>query len=191
MSQRKRLLSNVQIMKMTTYSWVHPSLEFRNVPGIGIGTFTKDPIPKNDLVIVQGGRILASPELDLPQYEPYGYHCFQVERDQYICPIEPVREIADGVFNVNHSCEPTCGFRGQISMVALRDITAGEQITFDYAMTDVERAEELWEPMPCLCGTASCRGNITGSDWKLPEIREKYAGYFSRYVEDLIRNNAD
>ena len=176
---------------MTTYSWVHPSLEFRDVPGVGIGTFTKEPIAKDDLVIVQGGRILASPELDLPQYEPYGYHCFQVERDQYICPTEPAREIADGVFNVNHSCEPSCGFRGQISMVALRDIEPGEQITFDYTMTDVERPEELWEPMKCLCGTASCRGNITGSDWKLPALRQKYEGYFSRYVADLIRHGAE
>ncbi len=174
-------------MNLVTYSWIHPSLELREVPGIGIGTFTTSPLKKGDLVIVQGGRILSSYALgNEPAYIPYGYHCYQVERDQYICPIESSRESADGVFNVNHSCEPTCGINGQISMVAFRDIEAGEQITFDYAMSDVERPEEEWEPMKCLCNAENCRGLITGMDWQKKELQEKYKGFFSRYVQDLI-----
>ena len=176
-------------MKLKTFSWVHPSLELRDIEGIGLGTFTKTPILKDEIVIVQAGKIVESSVLDTPEYEPYWYHCFQVEQNHYICPFDLTRESADGVFNVNHSCEPTCGFSGQVSMVALRDIAADEQITFDYAMSDVEGIELDWEAMECLCGTSSCRKTITGSDWKILELQSKYDGYFSRYVADLISDS--
>jgi hypothetical protein len=29
-----------------------------------------------------------------------------------------------------------------------------------------------------------CRKLITGDDWRLPDLQRKYAGYFSRYIED-------
>ena len=36
------------------------------------------------------------------------------------------------------------------------------------------------------CGTPSCRGLITGGDWKLPELQERYAGFFSSYITRKI-----
>lgn len=167
-------------------SWVNPKIVIRNAGEKGIGSFVSEPVAKDEILIVQGGRILPSVMLDTPEYEPYAYHCFQIEREMYICPIDLVREHADGVFNVNHSCEPTAGFRGQITLVSMRDLEAGEEVTFDYAMTDVGTAEEGWEDMTCLCGTPSCRSAITGRDWQLPKLQERYRGYFSPYVERLI-----
>jgi hypothetical protein len=40
--------------------------------------------------------------------------------------------------------------------------------------------------MECSCGAPECRKIITGGDWRLPELRRRYAGYFSRYIQDRI-----
>lgn len=178
-------------MVTSLFSWVHPHVEVWHEGVTGIGSYATDLIKKGEIVIIQGGRIIPSALLDSPEYEPYAYHCFQIEEDFYICPIECEREMADGVFNVNHSCNPTCGFKGQVSMVAMRDIKAGEQITFDYAMSDVGSKEQGWIDMACLCGESNCRKTITGNDWKLEELQNKYGGYFSRYVQDLIKKGRE
>jgi len=35
-----------------------------------------------------------------------------------------------------------------------------------------------------LGGMRECRGVITGGDWRRPELRRRYAGYFSRYLKE-------
>jgi len=37
-----------------------------------------------------------------------------------------------------------------------------------------------------LSGTALCRKKFTGDDWKLPEIQERYNGYFSPYLQRKV-----
>ena len=83
--------------------------------------------------------------------------------------------------HLNHCCEPNLGLQGQIVFVALRDIAIDEELTFDYTMNDDEPGE-----MQCSCGTPSCRGTITGSDWRNPEIQAKYDGYFSWFIQRRI-----
>src|ERR1700739_3834511 len=65
--------------------------------------------------------------------------------------------------------------------VALRDIRMGEELTADYAMTDDEPYEMTYS-----CGRPSCRGTISGFDWRKPEIQAKYAGYFSWFIQRRI-----
>ena len=83
----------------------------------------------------------------------------------------------------NHSCDPNAGFGGSpVTLVAMREIPVGEEITFDYAMC--ECIEHLtgncdWE---CQCGKPHCRGMFTGADWKRPELWERYGNYFSPYL---------
>ena len=73
---------------------------------------------------------------------------------------------------LNHSCEPNVGFAGNSVLVAMCDVAPGEELTTDYALFDTSSDE-----MACRCGQLSCRGQITGADWKLPELQAKYAGY--------------
>jgi hypothetical protein len=40
------------------------------------------------------------------------------------------------------------------------------------------------ERMNCTCRGEGCRKVITGDDWRLPELQRRYAGFFSRYVQD-------
>ncbi|MHB1262226.1 MAG: SET domain-containing protein [Thermoplasmatota archaeon] len=62
----------------------------------------------------------------------------------------------------NFSCDPNCESENEggyhIWIKALRDIKAGEEITYDYNFPLVE------PPPVCLCGAKTCRGYIVGSD---------------------------
>jgi uncharacterized protein len=61
---------------------------------------------------------------------------------------------------LNHDCEPNLGVRenalSAYDFVALREISAGEELTFDYAMTEYELAT----PLSCRCGGVQCAGTI-------------------------------
>lgn len=55
--------------------------------------------------------------------------------------------------SINHSCNPSTGVRGKSELFSLRDIKAGEQITYDYSTT-VAPTDWL---MICECGDKNCR----------------------------------
>lgn len=69
-----------------------------------------------------------------------------------------------------------------MSLVSMRDIAAGEELTIDYAMflADPDFA------MACRCGTAACRGAVTGTDWTRPELQRRYQGWFSWWLQRQI-----
>ena len=98
----------------------------------------------------------------------------QVDHDLFLVSGE-VPEAGD---MLNHSCEPNCGVIGSAVIVAMRDIEIGEELTFDYAMTDASDYDEF----TCLCGESACRTVVTGADWRDPVLQAKYHGYFSQYL---------
>lgn len=74
---------------------------------------------------------------------------------------------------INHSCSPNCEAqidRMRIFIYALRDIKAGEELTFDYGF-DVD----CYEDHPCRCGQKNCKGYIVSrTQWReLDERLEK------------------
>jgi hypothetical protein len=69
-----------------------------------------------------------------------------------------------------------------VLLVAMRDIEPGEEICFDYAMSDSADYDEF----DCVCGTELCRKVVTGADWKRPELQERYRGFLSSYLERRI-----
>lgn len=152
----------------------------------GVGYFAQVPIDKGEIVIIQGGRIVPNSIFNDPAYGSVADHCFQVEHEFHIAPIELLPVKLTGIFKVNHSCEPSCGFSGQITLIAMRCIKAGEEITFDYAMTDANSDTMQCARMYCLCGSSQCRKTITGDDWRIPALQKKYPGHFSTFVQKLI-----
>jgi hypothetical protein len=97
--------------------------------------------------------------------------------------VGPTRaEEIEPVDRMNHSCEPNCGVRGSVVVVARRDIAAGEELTFDYGTTDT-----VGLTMECKCGAPTCRGVVTSDDWKDPEFRARNEEYLSLYIHELIR----
>ena len=160
-----------------------------NSPIQGRGLFAKTDIEKGEVVVVKGGYVLTNSQRDEIGKE-LGPSEIQITEHLFIGPTsEDERE--GGMMHLNHSCEPNLGLQGQIVFIALRDIRANEELTVDYAMTDDEEYE-----MQCKCGAETCRGVITGADWRKPEIQRKYDGYFSWFIQrridavDLLRRRA-
>ena len=160
------------------HSHLSPKLEAQPFPEKGgYGVFVREPIQKGELLVLWGGRIISESELD-PEMPYFTQRVLQIEESLYILqpfPLEPSDYF-------NHSCNPNAGFSGQIALVAMRDIEVGEEVCFDYAMCDGSPYDEFI----CSCGAENCRGNITGEDWKRPELWERYAGYYMPYLQRRI-----
>lgn len=164
-------------MKNSSFSHLNPKCEaFDHAKG-GCGVFANAAIVKGELVSLWGGRIVHKDELDSSMTR-FTQRVLQVDEEFYLLTAEEPEP--NDCFN--HSCDPNLGFFGQIGLVALRDIKAGEEMMFDYAMSDGEPYDEF----ECHCGSSNCRKMVTGNDWKLPELWGKYAGYFSPYLARRI-----
>jgi uncharacterized protein len=163
-------------------SYISPKAVKGQPSGIaGRGLIAVAPIAKDEIVAIKGGHLVDTATLDaLPErlrnsdvQVADGFHLVALDEAEY----EPV------MLFINHSCEPNVGFAGNIVLVAMRDVAAGEELTTDYALFD-----DADDPMTCDCGTPSCRGTISGRDWQLPELQRRYGSYFSWY---LLRRFAD
>ena len=64
------------------------------------------------------------------------------------------------------------------TLVALRDIQAGEEITYDYSTADIDRAFE----MKCRCGSSRCRGTISNLDYLDPAWQDHYGSKLPPHV---------
>jgi len=154
-----------------------PKVESRAHPVKGVcGVFCREPISKDEIVALWGGKILSAGEIDRDM-PTFAQQILQIEHEFYL--MTPSLEPSDCF---NHSCEPNLGLTGQIGLIAMRDIAVGEEVCLDYAMCDGSDYDEF----QCTCGTPSCRGRITGQDWKRPELWELYDGYFSPYLQRRI-----
>jgi hypothetical protein len=101
---------------------------------------------------------------------------------------------------MNHSCDPACWFEGNYLMTATRDLAVGDeardarrastaaaaltrapQVTFDYSTSN-----DWAQDWTCACGTALCRGKITGAEWKEAALQARYAGHFLPHIAARI-----
>jgi SET domain-containing protein len=77
--------------------------------------------------------------------------------------------ITNEVVFANHGCDPNCRL-DDAGLVALRDITPSEQLTFNYNLFSAERQSDpeedwWWDPLwsfDCACGSQNCQGRIDG-----------------------------
>ena len=162
-----------------TASYLNSKCEARPKRGTGCGVFSIAPISKEELVSLWGGIVLQKSQLD-PNLPRFTERVIQIDEDLYL--LTSAEKEPNDCFN--HSCEPNLGFTGQIGLVAMRDIQVGEELAFDYAMSDGEPYDEF----ECDCGSPACRHKVTGNDWALPALWKKYDGYFSSYLARRIQN---
>lgn len=168
---------------MSGASWFSAKTRKHDSAIEGRGLFAREAIGAGDIVAVKGGSVMdrATFEAVKAQVTPAE---IQIEDDLFIAPTT-VEDVPANMLNLNHSCDPNVGVRGQITFVAMRDVAVGQELTIDYAMIDGDPDEQ----MTCGCGAPKCRGTITGDDWRLPDLQQKYEGYFSRYLADRIRSS--
>lgn len=88
---------------------------------------------------------------------------------------------------MNHSCDPNTWFSSDAEMVARRDIAVDEEVTFDYATC--ESSNDAFT-MRCMCKSAQCRGTVCGDDFRLPELRQRYANHRLSYLDALLANES-
>lgn len=127
---------------------------------IGSGVFAKVPIEPLEPIFFVTGRLI---DYTAARDHPTGENTFQIGRNSYIYPLYPSRFL-------NHSCAPNAGLKDDITLVALRQISPGEEITFDYSTSMLERD---WE-MPCQCGTPACRRLVQDFDLLPLDLQRHY-----------------
>ena len=145
----------------------------------GFGLFTRYRIKKHELVIVFGGYVVTLQQLKkLPKYfHDYFYHV----DDNLLIGIKKKTEFSISEY-LNHSCDPSCGFKNQLCLVAMRDIYPGEEITTDYAFFVTSNTLR----MKCTCGSVNCRKVIKNTDWKNLTLQRKYRNFFQPYIKEKI-----
>jgi SET domain-containing protein len=140
--------------------------------------FAKAPIKQGEIVSRLAGRKVTTAELtELLKNPPVD--TITVDDDEHlILPNDPRPIIAYG----NHSCDPNLWWIDAVTLEARRDIAPGEEITSDYGTstgTDFE--------MPCNCGSQLCRGVVTGEDWKLRDLQDRYGAH---WIPALLRKQS-
>ncbi len=85
-------------------------------------------------------------------------YTIQMDATAHIEPEAPLRF-------ANHSCTPNMGIKtdsdGRPGLYALRRIQRGEELTWDYAMSELDfDFDGIPQSFRCACGTRDCRGLI-------------------------------
>jgi SET domain-containing protein len=132
------------------------------------GCYTTRPIRKGTLIVEYVGEYLTYEQAD---------DLYDECPNTYLFGLDGGKRIIDGygvAAFVNHSCKPNCEtdqIRGKMWVIALRDIEAGEELTYDYNLYDGE------DDAPCLCGAKRCRGSLYSATHlrKLAKKRAKAA----------------
>lgn len=168
----------------TNHTWINPKLKINKSKKHGKGAFAKKNILKGERLAIFGGYVMLIDELNILPEELSDLP-MQIE-ERFVLASQKTGEPEDTDF-FNHSCNPNSGFKGQIFLVAMRNIRKCEEITFDYAMVVSESVgSSIIFEMKCKCDSRNCRKIITENDWKIPELRHRYNGYFSQYLQEKI-----
>lgn len=154
--------------------------EVRDISLNGKGTFAIEDIKKGEMIYIRGGELIQIEQA-------YNYSPGECPdgiwpiTDEYWLGARTEEDFRLQKVYVNHSCNPNCGLRGEITCVAMRDIKKGEEITQDYGLLD-----NYDYSFKCTCGSDNCRGIVTGYDWKIKELQDAYYDYFAEYLKEKI-----
>jgi SET domain-containing protein len=146
-----------------------------------MGLFAEKPIEKGETVIICGGTIFTNEDMKTGRAREQSALC--VGENMYLGNLSADPVTADEF--LNHSCDPNLWIEGEAVFVARRDIDAGEELTGDYGTWDADPAWKLG--YECNCGSSLCRRLVTGNDWQLPELQERYGSHFTLFLNERIR----
>ena len=137
----------------------------------GEGVFAKKDLKKGEIIFILKGpyKTFAT---SISKKELFATpNWIGVDRLVWIDPLPPADKI-------NHSCDPNVGIRGMKMFCAMRDIKKGEELTFDYSITE----DSVWH-MTCNCGSKNCR-KVIGSVFSIPKKTfKRYLPYVPTYFK--------
>jgi len=142
-----------------------PKIIVRNSRIHGRGVYAGRRLKKGERIVEYKGEVISWREADRrPPSDPDDpNHTFFFALDDH-------RKVIDANVGgnaarwINHSCKPNCETtedEGRVFIEALRDIRAGEELSYDYGLIIDERiTPTLKKQYRCLCGAPDCRGTM-------------------------------
>ena len=149
---------------MTTASPDSQLIEVRRSNVHGMGVFALKPIPRGTRLIEYVGERVSHQEAD-SRYEEKDAN----DAHTFLFIVDSRTVIDAGVAGndarfFNHACNPNCESVIEAKRVYIettRDITPGEELTYDYGITLDEphtaRLKKIWA---CRCGSKNCTGTM-------------------------------
>jgi hypothetical protein len=161
-------------------SWIDPRLEIRASNIHGQGSFARTQIKAGEIVTIWGGELFMLAEVKAGKTKPGTIAAIA----EHLVLASPPNAPDTPDQYLNHSCDPNVWMQDEVTLIARRAILPDEELTADYALWE---ADEDWVMLwQCRCGSPLCRRIITGRDWRLPALQERYGGHFSPFINTRI-----
>lgn len=130
-------------------TWVNSKLKAGKSKIHGEGVFIGEKISEGEKVIEFGGELISKENAFSGNYRSRSI--WIVNTDLYLAlPKSDTEESLDE--NINHSCDANTWLIDEVTIVARRDIEAGEEITLDQGTWNFEDSEYTDDKEPCSCG---------------------------------------
>lgn len=166
-----------------SHTWVNPKLKSGKSKIHGDGVFANEKISEGEKIMEFGGESISKEEAFSGYYRSRSV--WIVDTNRYLAvPKSDIKESLDE--NINHSCDANSWFTDEITIVAKRDIEAGEEITLDQGTWNFEDSAYTDNKEPCFCGAIDCRKVLTENDWKIPSVQKKYKDHFHPRIQKMI-----
>ena len=158
-------------------TWYAPCIEIRPSSTQGNGMFATRPIATGEVVVIIGGTVMSEAEFQAFTKTVTRYNAIQIAENAHLVdtPTSPG--------GMNHSCDANLWMRDEVTVVARRDITEGEELMQDYALYTTNPD---WILTACHCGSPKCRHIVTGNDWQRRDVQERYRDHFSPFLNKRI-----
>jgi uncharacterized protein len=120
------------------------------------GCYTTSPIAKGTKVVEYTGPRIKKRKADV---------LYKNSKITYLFGVGDGSTVINGhgmAMYINHSCDPNCEteeLRGRVWIMSVRDIAAGEELTYDYNLYDGDEDEAR-----CHCGASNCRQTMYSED---------------------------
>ncbi|CAL8129686.1 unnamed protein product [Orchesella dallaii] len=165
-SDQRRLLTALgtesDLLKFNQLQFRKKALRFARSGIHEWGLFAAEPIAADDMVIEYVGQMIRPVVADLREtkYEARGIgssYLFRIDLETII----DATKVGNLSRFINHSCNPNCYAKvitiegkKKIVIYSKQPIAVSEEITYDYKFPLEDKK------IPCLCGTAGCRGTL-------------------------------
>ena len=162
----KKLIEEARLRRKLSELWARGQSELCEVRGSvihGQGVYATQDIAPETKIIEYIGELIDKDESENRAWAQHEHAEQTGDAAVYIFTLNKKWDIDGNVpWNtarlINHSCNPNCEawiVGKRIFIYALRDIKAGEELSFDYGF-DIE----CYEDHPCRCGSDDCVGFI-------------------------------
>ena len=164
---------------------INVSFYEKETSGKGVGVFASEFIPKGTLIwkLTQAKKYTKEEWEKLP--EDIKKVCYPDAEGNFI--------YSEGKGESwNHSCNANTWWTADDELSARRDIPKDEEISYDYATTDIDKSKGNNEEFPweCRCGAKNCRKKLYWNDILRPEIYWLHKGHLPSWVQDFVSKNS-